>query len=379
MLLMGDEMRRTQQGNNNAYCQDTEINWLDWSLLERHARHPPVREGAHRVPPAPRRRRRRRRVQPQPDPRPGARRMARRRAQSAGLERSLARDRVHHAERAGAVSLLHGMFNAAREPLTFEVPPASDDEERWRCCLDTAAAPPGDTRAVGQRPGRRRAHPAGRGAIDRPAGASAAARQSRRARMNPPSDARRVGRPPEVESRPVANTLSMKDAAPTADAPQPLSPDEVALLDAYWRACNYLSVGMIYLQGQPAAAGAADDRARQAPAARPLGREPGALVRLGAPEPADRRARSRRDLRRRPRPRRARRARAGLSRGHLLRGLSGQERGRGRAAASSSSSSPSRATSAATSRRRRPDRSTKAASSATACRTPTAWRSTTPI
>jgi len=37
MLLMGDEMRRTQRGNNNAYCQDNELSWLDWSLLERHA------------------------------------------------------------------------------------------------------------------------------------------------------------------------------------------------------------------------------------------------------------------------------------------------------------------------------------------------------
>ena len=32
MLLAGDEMGRTQQGNNNAYCQDSEINWLDWSM-----------------------------------------------------------------------------------------------------------------------------------------------------------------------------------------------------------------------------------------------------------------------------------------------------------------------------------------------------------
>jgi isoamylase len=31
MLLGGDEMGRTQQGNNNAYCQDNEITWLDWS------------------------------------------------------------------------------------------------------------------------------------------------------------------------------------------------------------------------------------------------------------------------------------------------------------------------------------------------------------
>jgi glycogen operon protein len=31
MLLGGDEIGRTQQGNNNAYCQDNEINWFDWS------------------------------------------------------------------------------------------------------------------------------------------------------------------------------------------------------------------------------------------------------------------------------------------------------------------------------------------------------------
>jgi glycogen operon protein len=34
MLLGGDEFGRTQQGNNNAYCQDNEISWFDWSLLE---------------------------------------------------------------------------------------------------------------------------------------------------------------------------------------------------------------------------------------------------------------------------------------------------------------------------------------------------------
>jgi glycogen operon protein len=32
MLLAGDEIGRTQQGNNNAYCQDNEISWLDWEL-----------------------------------------------------------------------------------------------------------------------------------------------------------------------------------------------------------------------------------------------------------------------------------------------------------------------------------------------------------
>jgi glycogen operon protein len=37
MILMGDEVRRTQRGNNNAYCQDNEISWLDWGLVEKNA------------------------------------------------------------------------------------------------------------------------------------------------------------------------------------------------------------------------------------------------------------------------------------------------------------------------------------------------------
>lgn len=59
MLLMGDEVARTQQGNNNCYCQDNEIAWLDWSFAEQNAdllryfrsmiafrhRHPVLRSG----------------------------------------------------------------------------------------------------------------------------------------------------------------------------------------------------------------------------------------------------------------------------------------------------------------------------------------------
>lgn len=37
MLLMGDEVRRTQRGNNNAYCQDNETSWFDWSLCTANA------------------------------------------------------------------------------------------------------------------------------------------------------------------------------------------------------------------------------------------------------------------------------------------------------------------------------------------------------
>ena len=37
MLVAGDEFGRTQHGNNNAYCQDNEISWVDWRCLEEHA------------------------------------------------------------------------------------------------------------------------------------------------------------------------------------------------------------------------------------------------------------------------------------------------------------------------------------------------------
>jgi glycogen operon protein len=37
MILMGDEVRRTQGGNNNFYCHDNESNWFDWTMLDKHA------------------------------------------------------------------------------------------------------------------------------------------------------------------------------------------------------------------------------------------------------------------------------------------------------------------------------------------------------
>lgn len=37
MILMGDEVRRSQRGNNNAYCMDNEVSWFDWTLLAKHA------------------------------------------------------------------------------------------------------------------------------------------------------------------------------------------------------------------------------------------------------------------------------------------------------------------------------------------------------
>ena len=37
MLAHGDELGRTQRGNNNGYCQDNELTWVDWDLDERQA------------------------------------------------------------------------------------------------------------------------------------------------------------------------------------------------------------------------------------------------------------------------------------------------------------------------------------------------------
>lgn len=37
MMVAGDECRRTQQGNNNAWCQDNAVSWFDWNLVEKHA------------------------------------------------------------------------------------------------------------------------------------------------------------------------------------------------------------------------------------------------------------------------------------------------------------------------------------------------------
>ena len=39
MFLAGDEFLNTQYGNNNTYCQDNEISWLDWGMLEKNREH----------------------------------------------------------------------------------------------------------------------------------------------------------------------------------------------------------------------------------------------------------------------------------------------------------------------------------------------------
>ena len=112
--------------------------------------------------------------------------------------------------------------------------------------------------------------------------------------------------------------------------PDVLSDAERSLIDAYWRAANYLSVGQIYLYDNPLLKEPSVEGAHQAAAARPLGNDAGPQFHLRPPEPADQEIRPRHDLHHRPRPWRAGAGRERLSRRHLQRGLPEHLAGRGR-------------------------------------------------
>jgi isoamylase len=144
MLLMGDEVRRSQRGNNNAYCQDNDIGWFDWSLLQRHA-------DIHRFVKLLNTFRQRRDV--------AAETTALTLKQLHRLMRiewhGVALHRPDWGQESHSLAftlqslrwrfLLHGMFNAFWEPLTFELPPLPAGKS-WRRCMDTALDPPDEIR-----------------------------------------------------------------------------------------------------------------------------------------------------------------------------------------------------------------------------------------
>jgi isoamylase len=144
MLLMGDEVRRTQRGNNNAYCQDGDISWFDWSLLERHA-------DIHRFVRALNAFRQRRDVVAE-----GGRLSLNQLLERAKIEwHGVALNQPDWSEHSHSLAftlrslrahfLMHGMLNAYWEPLTFEIPPVpAESRQRWRRCVDTALASPDD-------------------------------------------------------------------------------------------------------------------------------------------------------------------------------------------------------------------------------------------
>jgi len=141
MFVMGDEVRRSQRGNNNAYCQDNETSWFDWTLLSKHA-------DVHRFAKLLIARRLLRNIQHE--------------QQRTSLS-ELIRNSTHawhgvklgqpdwspnsHSLAFGAelrqdALRLHLILNAFWEPLPFELPRLVDAGDTWRRWIDTALDPP---------------------------------------------------------------------------------------------------------------------------------------------------------------------------------------------------------------------------------------------
>jgi glycogen operon protein len=142
MLLMGDEVRRTQGGNNNAYGHDDPTSWFDWSAVDRHAGIHRFTKGLIRI------RRRVATLLDMPD--------------DAGLL-DLLRDASFEwsGVRVGAPDLgddshsialtlrsdagaLHLIFNAYWEALEFELPTPDVTAGAWRRIVDTSFDTPED-------------------------------------------------------------------------------------------------------------------------------------------------------------------------------------------------------------------------------------------
>ncbi len=144
MLLMGDEARRTQRGNNNAYVQDNELSWFDWALLERHADNNRFVKALSAF-------RQRRDFVAEGDRLSLDELLRRARIDWHGV----ALNRPDWSEHSHVLAftlqslrgrfLLHGMLSAYWEPLVFELPPVpAESRESWRRWIDTARTSPDD-------------------------------------------------------------------------------------------------------------------------------------------------------------------------------------------------------------------------------------------
>ena len=143
MLLMGDEARRTQGGNNNGFSQDNEVSWFDWSMVDRHADIHRFAKDAIAL----------RTNRNLPAERFDMSLHELLRVQSVQWHgvRLNAPDWSHESHTlAGTVQLLgydlllHIMINAYWEPLEFEIPVSKNSQGAWRRCVDTYLDPPDD-------------------------------------------------------------------------------------------------------------------------------------------------------------------------------------------------------------------------------------------
>ncbi len=141
MIAAGDEVRRTQRGNNNAYCQDNEISWFDWSLLTRHA-------DVHRFTRLLIARRLLRNLEPE-QKRISLNQLLREgRHTWHGVKLgqpdwgARSHSMAYGAALSGQGLSLHLIVNAYWEALTFELPEPESAGGAWRRWIDTALDPP---------------------------------------------------------------------------------------------------------------------------------------------------------------------------------------------------------------------------------------------
>ena len=142
MILMGDEVRQTQLGNNNAYCQDNDLSWLDWSLIKKHS-------DVHRFLRLVIQRRMRRDVGPE------LRRQslnellksAKKAWHGTQLNEPDWSDPSHSLALSVKIEseriFFHLILNSYWEPLTFELPPLGEGSN-WRRWIDTSLESPND-------------------------------------------------------------------------------------------------------------------------------------------------------------------------------------------------------------------------------------------
>jgi len=143
MFVMGDEVRRSQMGNNNAYCQDNDTSWLDWTLLSKHADvHRFVRLLIERrlIRDVEHERRRVSLTQVLREAKHALHGVKLNQPDRSPLSHSFAISGELKNERLFA----HIMFNAYWEPLSFEVPILGDGSRNWWRWIDTALDPPHD-------------------------------------------------------------------------------------------------------------------------------------------------------------------------------------------------------------------------------------------
>jgi glycogen operon protein len=141
MIRMGDEVRGTQRGNNNAYCQDNDISWFDWSLVEKHA--DVLRFATLLI------KRRLRVVEHTPLIMSLNQLLRRAKCSWHGVKLNQP-DWSNHSHSVAVTAelqfektMLHIILNAYWEPLNFELPPLSNSST-WRRWIDTALNAPHD-------------------------------------------------------------------------------------------------------------------------------------------------------------------------------------------------------------------------------------------